>query len=184
VSGREEFIANLEALTQKAVPKSIQGLDDATLDDLERLLDDVLERERAGLDSLFSSMTHTMKYIPNLLLQSLTARYIEPPIAARICEELSVKQAVGVANGLDSAYVSATCAYMSPAFAAELLAAMNKKKARAALVLVVANFPRVAIAVLEHLPPNHLAALVSKNDLQSISNKALLKKRDALISSF
>jgi len=184
MNDRKEFIARLETLTQKTVPKRLQQLDDAALSDLESLLEDILERERAGLDSLFSSMTHTMKYIPNLLLQSLTARYIEPPIAARICEELSVKQSVGVANGLDSAYVSETCSFMSPAYAAELLAAMNKKKARAALVLVVANFPRVAIAVLEHLPPNHLAALVSKNDLQRISNKELFEKRDALISLF
>ena len=181
---RIDIFAYLETLTKKPVPTRLTALDDEVLGDIEVLLSDVLERERAGLDSLFSSMTHTMKYIPNLLLQSLTTRYIEPPIAARICEDLSVKQSVGVANGLDSLYVAQTCEYMSAQYAAELVSLMNKKKASAALALVLANSPHVAVAVFENLSRKTLVSLVSSADIKAVSAAELGSRRDELLALY
>lgn len=171
----------LEELMDREVDEALQSLDDQQLDAVKACVDSILERERAGLDSLFSSMTHTMKFIPNLLLQSLTARYIEPPIAARICDKLTLKQAVAVANGLKPEYLAETNSYMASHQAAELLSGMQKKKASQTLVYAITHYPAKAIDVMVCLEKAALNALIKQHHLDQFAYE---EHRDRALALF
>jgi len=175
-----EILARFEDLTREKIDDRIQKMSGPQLEAVDAMVEDILHRERAGLDSLFSSMTHTMKYIPNLLLQTLTARYIEPPIAARISEKLSSKQAIGVANGLKPEYVAETYIYMSVEKAAELLVGMNRKKAAAAIDIAMRSAPHSAVELMEHLNRSQLKALVKRDQLSKIDAPDLRDRSEHL----
>lgn len=167
---KEKILAHFDSLTEEALPDALRSLDDDQLQQLEVFLDAVLEKERAGLDNLFTSITHTMKFIPNLLLQTITAKYIEPPIAARITAKLTMKQSVAIANGLSADYVAETNRYMEAHHAAELLHNMSPKKARVALAVCLEKYPERALDVMSCLPDSVLKKLVSKRDLKNLSD--------------
>lgn len=165
---KEKTLAYFDSLTEEALPDAITSLEEAQLQQLEAFLNAVLEKERAGLDNLFTSITHTMKFIPNLLLQTITAKYIEPPIAARITAKLTMKQSVGIANGLSAEYVAETNRYMEAHHAAELLQNMAPKKAREALSVCLNKYPQRALDLMACLPDSALKKLVSKQDLKNL----------------
>ena len=181
---KEKVLAHLQSLTEQGLPEILVELDDDSLNAVEDLVAGILEKERAGLDSLFSSMTHTMKFIPNLLLQTLTSKYIEPPIAARITAKLTTKQAVAIANGLKPEYVAETNRYMEGHHAAELLEKMNTKKAKQALLYCIENYPSKALDVMECLEDSVLSNLASRSALKGMSGEFDIERRDRLIELF
>ena len=130
---KSEILERLSDLSSVELSREIESFSLEQLREVSNLVDGILDKERAGLDSLFAVMTHTMKFIPNLLLISLTPKYIEPPIAARICAELTVKQAVSIANGLRPEYVAEASRYMSLELAKQVLTNMKSTKALKAL---------------------------------------------------
>lgn len=181
MSQKETVLAYLESLQdQGACPEVVKELDEQTLLGIKDLVDSILARERAGLDSLFSSMTHTMKFIPNILLQSLTARYIEAPIAARITEKLSTKQAVAVANGLKPEYIAETSRYMSARDAALLLSGMQGKKAAKALGIALESHPEPALALIECLDQSVMKRLVSREQIRQLADESYRERLEAL----
>lgn len=177
MSEKQNTLVYLESLIESGeVAEEIRQLDEQTLLAVRQLVDKILERERAGLDSLFSSMTHTMKFIPNMLLQTLTARYIEPPIAARITVKLSNKQAVAVANGLKPDYVADTSRYMPAYEAAKLLAGMQTKKASKAIAYALMHHPQTALAIIECLDQQLFNRLVDLEQIRKLPDKALRER--------
>lgn len=165
---RERILAELAAMSDTPLPVQLSDFDEATLAVVEQLVSGIVERERAGMDGLFSSITHTMKFIPNVLLQTLTGKYIEPPIAARIASYLTLNQATGIANGLKPEYLAHSCAYMDAYKAAELLGSMQPRKAKAALELAVRMFPEKALDLMECLEESVLAKLITKDVLSKL----------------
>ena len=119
------------------------------------------------MDGLFQSMSQTMKYIPNFLLQSLAQKFIEPPIAARITVRLTLKQATGVAAGLPPEYVAECALYLDNPYAAEFLSALPKKHRALCIQALMERYPLKALdvlayadnAVLTQLKPTNLVAL-------------------------
>lgn len=178
----EEVLAFLDSLSEKPLSAKIKSLDAKSLAAVNALVEDILERERAGLDSLFSSMTHTMKFIPNILLQTLTAKYIEAPIAAKITAKLTSRQAVGIANGLKADYVAEASRYMEPHHAAELLANMANRKARASLECLIEISPGKAIDLMQCLGRDNLLRLVEKKSLLALQDKVDAKQVEQLLS--
>jgi len=148
----------LESLADSAIPEGIADLSPEVLSQFVLLVNDILVKERAGLDGLFDSMTHTMKFIPNVLLQTLTKKYIEPPIAARIASRLSFKQALGVTSGLPILYIVEAAKYLETKLAAELIEGMNKKKSVPILEALAERYPLRALDVCSHVSDKSLRA--------------------------
>jgi len=148
----------LESLADSAMPEGIADLSPEVLSQFILLVDDILIKERAGLDGLFDSMTHGMKFIPNLLLQTLTNKYIEPPIAARIASRLSFKQSLGITSGLPIPYIVEAARYLETGLAAELVEGMNKKKSVPVLGTLAERYPLRALDVCSHVSDKLLRA--------------------------
>ena len=148
---RQDILDHFRTLSESGIPEEVERLTIEELKTVNELIEGILLKERAGLDSLFSVMTHTMKFIPNILLVSLTSKYIEPPISARICAHLTLKQAVSIANGLNASYVAETSRYMEPDLSAELLSQMKKAKGRDALKVMNEKHPQHAQRIISKL---------------------------------
>jgi len=147
---KEKHIEFLEQLTGEALPECFARLNAGETEKIHAWVSSVLEKERAGLDKLFDAMTHTFKYIPNFLLIAITNKYIEAPIAARITEKLTLKQAVSIASGLPADYVSDTSLYLDSSFAAELLVALPKKLAKQIVESLVQKQPLKVLDVFAY----------------------------------
>ncbi len=152
-------IQGIEALTQLPVPRSVRELDERDLEAVADYLERVLQRERAGMDGLFQSMSQTMKYIPRFLLQSLAQKFIEPPIAARITTHLSLKQSVGIAAGLPAAYIADSALYLEPAFAAEFICALPAKHRANCWEALAQRHPMLTLSLLVHVEERLLKKL-------------------------
>ena len=146
----EKSIAYLEKLTGETLPEFFNNLSADDAESLHEWVNLVVAKERAGLDKLFDAMTHTFKYIPNFILIAITNKYIEPPIAARITEKLSLKQAVSIAAGLSIDYISETSLYLDSEFAAGLLQALPKKQAKLIVESLVKKHPLTVLDVFSY----------------------------------
>ena len=144
---KEQHIEFLEQLTGEALPEFFNHLNATETENIHNWVASVIAKERAGLDKLFDAMTHTFKYIPNFILVAITNKYIEPPIAARITEKLSLKQAVAIACGLSVDYVGDTALYLDSQFAAELLLALPKKQTKQIVESLVHKHPLTVLDV-------------------------------------
>lgn len=147
---KEQHIEFLEQLTGEALPDFFNHLNTSDTANIHAWVSSVIVKERAGLDKLFDAMTHTFKYIPNFLLIAITNKYIEAPIAARITEKLSLKQAVAIAGGLSADYVGETSLYLESQFAAELLLALPKKQAKQIVESLVHKHPLAVLDVFAY----------------------------------
>lgn len=123
------------------VPEPLQNLNKADLALVEAWLNTRIEeqieaaiiQERAGMDKLFASMGHAIKFIPNAISARLCTHYIEPAICARIAKELEPRAAAGIANHLSAAYAVQTCQYLTAQEQADLLVLMKPKSVNAVL---------------------------------------------------
>jgi len=147
---KEQHIEFLEQLTGEALPEFFNHLNASDTEKIHTWVSSVITKERAGLDKLFDAMTHTFKYIPNFLLIAITNKYIEAPIAARITEKLSLKQAVAIAGGLSVDYVGETSLYLNSQFAAELLLALPKKQAKQIIESLAQKHPLSVLDVFAY----------------------------------
>ncbi len=127
---KEKHIEFLEQLTDGDLPEFIESLNADETELIHTWVSSILEKERAGLDSFFESMSQTFKYIPNFLIIKITNKYIEAPLAARITAKLPLKQAISIASGLSVDYVGEAAVYLENEYAALLLAALPKKQAK------------------------------------------------------
>jgi len=147
---KEQHIEFLEQLTGEALPEFFNHLNTRDTEEIHAWVSSVIAKERAGLDKLFDAMTHTFKYIPNFILIAITNKYIDAPIAARITEKLSLKQAVAIAGGLSTDYVGETSLYLDSQFAAGLLLALPKKQAKQVVELLAQKHPLTVLDVFAY----------------------------------
>lgn len=172
-----EKLEYLESLSDQCLSKEIRSLDAKALDEVTELVTQVLKKEGAGLDSLFDSMTHTMKYIPNVLLQSLTRKYIEPPIAARIASRLTLKQSLGVVGGLSPGYIAQTTHYLDTELAGEILAGMKRSKAIAVLQALAVEAPLKVLDLCTYIESDLLQASRLTGYFEDFDEEGLTEKR-------
>ena len=174
---KQSYFELLENLSDKPLPSNIQSFDVDQLKHVQQLVENVLEKDRAGLDGLFDSMSQTFKYIPNFLLLAITNKYIEPPIAARITVRLSIKQSVTIANGLPDEYVSKTAVYLEDAYASALLCALAKNKAQNIIGLLFESHPLKAIDILGHASEKFIKKLTGFSDVLEWEGGVLSESR-------
>jgi hypothetical protein len=125
--GLEEYLEFLERLSDQPVPELLRTANDRVA--VQRWVQAVLDNERAGMDRMFESISHTLRFIPNVIINAITVKYIAAPIAARITAKLSLKQAASLADGLPTEYIGEAAVHLEPRLAAELLSAMKPKRA-------------------------------------------------------
>lgn len=143
-------------LTEAPTPTFFRELSEPQLDELRNYIECVVNRDQAGLDRLFESMSMMMKFIPNFILHSITPKYIEPSIAARITNKLTVKQALGVTTGLPIDYIGETAVYLESRHAAEILIGLKTSKIKQVIEYVIDKHPPKALDILEHVPDDIL----------------------------
>ncbi len=174
-------------LTDEPAPAFLDTLSEAQLHELRVYIEAIVKRDEAGLDKLFESMSLMMKFIPNFILHSLTPKYTEPAIAARITNKLTIKQSVGVTAGLPVDYVAETSVYMKPHHAAEILEALKGEKIKAIVEYMIVKHPLKALDISEYLSEKtlkHFAPfaghfLLNENELSAKRKAALLRLQQA-----
>lgn len=144
-------------LTENDIPSFVNTLSSNDVHELRSYIQEIVNRDEAGLDKLFESMSMMMKFIPNFILHSLTPKYIEPAIAARITNKLTVKQALGVTTGLPIEYIGETSAFMDSRHAADILVGLKHKSLDKVVEYVFQNHPLKALDILEHVSGSALS---------------------------
>ncbi len=145
---REDLMEALRHHIDAPLPESFEEMSLQQLKDVRAYLDDVMVQEREGLDKMFGSISHTLKYIPNFIIHAVTLKFIDPPVAARISNQLELKQAISVSSGLPPDYVAEAAHYMDSQLAAEILVGLPKRKSSRVFAEFVDRSPYRALDVL------------------------------------
>jgi hypothetical protein len=167
MSSQQDNLNYLAELTETSTPSFFNKLSEENLKELRIYVDTVVNKDEAGLDKLFESMSMMMKFIPNFILHSITPKYIEPSIAARITNKLTVKQALGVTSGLPIEYIGDTAAYLDSRHAANILSGLKKNTIEIVAEYVINKHPLKALDIFEHVTVNILQ--VAKPYIESVS---------------
>lgn len=142
---REDYLAFLERLSDLAPPETLRVAKDPAA--IQEWLQRVLDYERAGMDRMFESISHTLRFIPNVIINAITVKYIDAPIAARITTKLGVKQSAALADGLPVEYIAESAIHLDPMLASQLLAAMKPKRAKQVIERMMATHPRKVLDI-------------------------------------
>lgn len=181
---KKALLAHLESVANTTLPDRFYGLKENELKDLVTYADNIVAFQSAGLDKLFKSISLTMKYIPNFVLVSLTKRFLEPPLAARVTQKLTMKQVTAVGNDLTADYLAEVCLYQDNQLSADIFAALKPRHAEDILSLLCEQHPTKILDlypkltgtqqrwVLKTLSPQS----VSKADLVSASRKEVFQQ--------
>lgn len=126
---KKQLLNHLESLANQELPESFYHYEEVELKHIVSFADDVVAFQTAGLDKLFESMSLAMKYIPNFVLVSLTKRFLEAPLAARITQKITIRQAVTVGDALPADYLAKVTIYQEPRLSATILAKLCRPHA-------------------------------------------------------
>lgn len=143
--GKEDYLEFLERLSDQPVPELLRSAKDRAA--VQRWVQGVLDNERAGMDRMFESISHTLRFIPNVIINAITVKYIDAPIAARITAKLSIKQAAPLADGLPVEYIAESTAHLEPRLAAQLLAAMKPKRVKLVIERMMTQHPHKVLDI-------------------------------------
>lgn len=180
----KQTLERLEGHAEVVLPAFFYDLNKTDAKELDSWVAAVIARERAGLDKLFDAMTHTFKYIPNFILVAITNKYIEAPIAARITEKLSLKQAVAIATGLSVDYVGETALYLDRSFAAELLEALPKKQAKKIVEFLAQEHPMIVLDVFAYADDSLFRLVKPFPELEQLDYADLSDARKSVLARF
>ena len=151
MSSQQDNLNYLAELTEISPPAFFNKLPEEDLNELKEYVDAIVSKSETGLDKLFESMSMMMKFIPNFILHSITPKYIEPSIAARITSKLTVKQSLGVTSGLPVEYIGDTAAYLDSQYAANILSGIKKNKVEQLIDYLMNNHPLKALDIFEYV---------------------------------
>jgi len=163
-----ENVENLEYLSTVSdakLPEFVKDLPQDAVQELREYVNGVVEHETAGLDKFFESISTTMKYIPTFITLSVVKKYVEPPVAARISEKITLKQTLKIANGVSVEYTGEVARFLNNEVAGEILSSLDEKKAKETMEYVAQNYPLKALDVVEYLPEPFLKNMKSILDL-------------------
>ena len=143
-------------LTETPPPAFLSDLSEENLTQLHNFVETIIKQEEEGIDKLFESMSMMMKFIPNFILHSITPKYIEPSIAARITNKLTVKQALGVTSGLPIEYIGDTAAFLDSHHAGNILSGLKTNKIETVIEYVLNKHPLKALDIFEYVTDSML----------------------------
>jgi hypothetical protein len=175
MTSQQDNLNYLAELTDISLPSFLNELSKDDLNQLKDYVDSIISKNESGLDNLFKSMSMMMKFILNIILHSITPKYIEPSIAARITNKLTVKQAFGVTSGLPVEYIGDTAAYLESPHAADILSGIKKNKFVKIIEHMINKHPLKTLDIFEHISTNTLKLakpliLASPFDEANLSN--------------
>jgi len=176
-NNKQSYIAYFESLGDAPLPDQIDLLSLKQLEDVKLLITHALDKERAGMDKFFDSVSQTLKYIPNFIILAITNKYIEPPIAARITAKLSLKQASAIAKGLQADYLAETSVFLEDEFAADLMNGMAKNKAEGVANILFEKHPLKALDITSFIEAAFFKKLNLSLDTLDVESEHLSQRR-------
>ncbi|MBF0102767.1 MAG: hypothetical protein HQK77_17840 [Desulfobacterales bacterium] len=192
IVSKEKAIEYLsELITDTPLPASIEALSEHEILDICKFVQQVIDQKTAGLDRLFEMMSKTMKYIPNFVIHSMSIKYIAPAIAARITEKLTIKQALGVADGLPLDYSAEVARYSNNHLSAEILSHMKPLQMKKVVYYLARHYPIKLLDIAEQLNESMISSIskyidysvYSSIQLQAPKRKAMLAKLQSKIEN-
>ncbi len=169
-------------LSEGHLPAFIETLEPHDRHELRNYVESVMVRRDAGLDKLFESTSLVMKFIPNVILHSITCRYIDPPLAARIANKLTVRQAIGVTAGLPIEYIGETAAYLHNRHAVEILEGLKPELIAAVFEYLMSNYPLRGLDILEFASERTLRMASSMIDSHLFDESVLSHRRREVLN--
>jgi len=166
---------------QEAIPSWFKTLDDQQLDELCAYMDHASGKQMHAVDNMMNSMAQSMKYIPNMFLQMMAKKYVEPNLSARLTQKMSMKQVVGLTKGMPIDYIGEVAACQSDnAYAAEIMAQMKKKDMEPIIKYMCEKHPVKSIDIAAHMN-NDLVALAAKY-MTGIPSEYMTPEREQTLS--
>lgn len=143
--------------SKQNIPELFKNLDTQQLEELEQFTEAVIENHLQGLDKLMNSMTQSMKYIPNVFLQMMAKKYVDPIFSARLTQKMKIKDVISLTKGMPVEYVGEVTAHQDDtALSAQIMTQMKKKDIEPILAYVCENHPVKALDIGQHLDNNFL----------------------------
>lgn len=163
------------------LPEFFNELEDAQLKELDQYTHDVVENYLQGLDKMMNSMTQSMKYIPNVFLQMMAKKYVDPVFSARLTQKMKIKDVVALTKGMPVEYVGEVTAHQEDnALSAEIMAHMKTKDIEPITEYVCQNYPVKALDIAMHLPDKLLKLTQKYSREDAIPEQQWTDERKAL----
>ena len=181
---RQQRLEELALLNEEnqALPDFFHDLGDDDLRDVHQYVEEVIERHTHGLDKLMLSMVQSMKFIPNVFLQMMSRRYVDPVFAARLTSLMEIKRVVALTRGMPIAYVGEVSAHQRDnALSAEILEAMKERDMEPVMHYVCNHYPGKALDIAAHLPDRLLRKVAQYFDPNRMGEEHLNDDRRALL---
>lgn len=138
-------IEYLETRTEDGLPSFLSDLSEADHAAMRRYVEAIIDRQEAGLNRLFEAMGAAMGFIPKIAIVSLTLRFVEPPICARITRVLEFKQIIRIGNALPVDYLVEVSRYQATDLAASIVQGLKPDLAQSVLMGLTVQYPYHAI---------------------------------------
>ncbi len=136
---KNENLSYLNGLHEEGAPDFFENLPEQELAELRAFFDTIIHRKTAGMDKMFEASNTMIKFMPTFLIQTITNRFIEPPIAAKISEQLTVKDTVNLGKSFSIEYVGQVTVYMRTEYACRVMEATEINRAIKTYAHVVRN---------------------------------------------
>ena len=156
---KQDYIDSLKLKlgSEKSMPELLQSLDAEQLSELEKFTEGVIENHLQGLDKMMNSMTQSMKYIPNVFLQMMAKKYVDPIFSARLTQKMKIKDVISLTKGMPIDYVGEVTAHQDDTeLSAQIMTQMKKKDIEPILAYVCENHPVKALDIGLHLDDSFL----------------------------
>lgn len=142
---------------EQNTPSFFQDLSEEQLAELHQYTESVIERHLQGLDKLMNSMTQSMKYIPNMFLQMMAKKYVDPIFSARLTQKMQIKHVVALTKGMPIEYVGEVTAHQKDnRLSAEIMTHMKKKDIEPIMAYVCDKHPVKALDIGQYLSDDFL----------------------------
>lgn len=173
---------------ESSLPEFFNNLEDQQLAEVSEFTDAVIEHHLHGLDKLMNSMTQSMKYIPNVFLQMMAKKYVDPIFSARLTRKMKIKDVVALTKGMPIEYVGEVTAHQTDnSLSAEIMTHMKKKDIEPIMAYVCEHHPVKALDIGIHLNDSFLKIAAKYSDPGRVKEsqwtderKAVMQRIDAL----
>jgi len=149
-SERQSIIEQLQLLSEDLLSDEVTKFTDEALETVLDLVNNILEKERSGIDKMFESISQTLRYIPTFFILAITNKYIDPAIAARITAKLPLKQTISIAKGLSADYLGDAAVFMPTNLAYSILCALPRKNGKLLLRYMFLSHPMKVLDIFSN----------------------------------
>ncbi len=179
---KQDYLDNLsiKAASEQDLPHFFQSLDKEQLCEINDFTEAVIERHLQGLDKLMSSITQSMKYIPNVFLQMMAKKYVDPIFSARLTQKMKIKDVVSLTKGMPIEYVGEVTGHqVDNELSAEIMTQMKKKDIEPIMAYVCQHHPAKAVDIGEHLPDEFLKLAKKHSNEEALHSEQWTETRRA-----